>query len=180
MSFLQCLLEARIWLKNSPISIRIFRTKNRSKARNFLRNLREENAAWRSRRENDSHAEVEDRKSHDHQMCRICHRRHPLPCWYYRNQRGELVVRPDFECKVLVRMRLVNPERTRQRPGKNASISRSTDLHSRCSKSFLQLEKINLNLCLQGREREEGPAVILKLQLSPQVSIMTEAVRSFT
>jgi hypothetical protein len=32
------------------------------------------------------------------------------------------VVRPDFEPNVLGRMRPVNPDRTRQRPGDNASI----------------------------------------------------------
>ena len=110
----------------------------------------------RPRKENDSHAQVEDRKIYDHQECGICHHQISLPCWCFLNRQGELVVRPDFERKVLVRMRHVNPEQTRQRPGKNASISRSTDLHSRCSKSFLQLEKINLNLCLQGRETGRG------------------------
>ena len=79
------------------------------------------------RGENDSHAQVEDRKTYDHQMCGICHLRHPLPCWYFENQLGELVVRPEFEHKVLGRMKSVNPDRTQQIPGDNASISRNTE-----------------------------------------------------
>ena len=56
-----------------------FPVDQRSKARDFLRNLRQDNAVLGSRRENDSHAQVEDEKTYDHQMCGICHRRHPLP-----------------------------------------------------------------------------------------------------
>jgi hypothetical protein len=49
-----------------------FPVDQRSKARKFLRNLREDKAGSRPRRENESHAQVQDRKSNYHQMCGTC------------------------------------------------------------------------------------------------------------
>ena len=69
---------------------------------------------------------------------------------------GGLVVRPDFERKVLARMRPVNPDRAWQIPRDHASTSRISNLYSRLSETLHQLEEINFGLCFESKKTGWG------------------------